>query len=477
MKLNFQMNMHKMAITLAFSMSFVVLNAQNKAVVYVTAKEQKLQLQQQSELTLSPLEQPQEWVPTIILDSKKQFQSIIGFGGALTDASAETIYKLPTDKQEEIINAYFSDNGIGYTLCRTHIHSCDFSSESYAYTEVPGDVKLKHFSIKHDLKYRIPLIKRALAASSNKLQLFASPWSPPAWMKTNNNMLLGGQIKPEYKQAWADYYVRFLEEYQKQGITFWGLTIQNEPHSVQTWESCVYTAEEERDFLKNYLGPTIKSSRFSNTNIICWDHNRGLMYQRAKVMYEDPEAAKYLWGTGFHWYTGNHFENVGMVHDAFPDKHLLFTEGCHYPFDSTKVKDWKWGELYAESMIHDLNNWTEGWVDWNIVLDENGGPNHVGNFCYSPIIANTKTGELTYMNSYYYLGHFSKFIRPEAKRIACTSNDDRLIATAFMNTDGSVPVVVLNQNDEAIDFQVWINNKICTYKAPAHSILTLILLN
>lgn len=443
---------------------------------FTTAKEGNLRFAQANNFLIGEFNQPDEHFPTLMLDAKKRFQLVEGFGGALTDASAETFYKLPEKIQEEILTAYFDkEKGIGYSLGRTHIHSCDFSSESYAYSEVSGDTNLVHFSIEHDLKFKIPFIKDAIAKTNGEFKLLASPWSPPAWMKTNNNMLQGGKLKAEYYQSWANYYVKFFEEYQKNNISFWGLTVQNEPLAVQTWESCIYTAEEERDFVKNFLGPTLEKSNFSDKKIIIWDHNRGLMYQRAKVALDDPDAAKYIWGTGFHWYTGDHFENVKLVSEAFPDKKTIFTEGCVFPFDYQKLNEWQWGERYGESIINDLNNSASGWIDWNILLDETGGPNHVANYCYAPIIGNTKTGELVYMNSYYYLGHFSKFIRPGAQRIICSSNYDDLLATAFINPDNTIALVAMNQTDREIEFKIWLEGKGTLTKLPAHAICTIII--
>ncbi len=443
---------------------------------FITVKDSGYKLTKLTNLKFEEFKQPDENYPTLMLDAQKTFQTIEGFGGALTDAAAETFYKLPKDKQDEILTAYFDpEMGIGYTLCRTHINSCDFSNESYAYSEVEGDTKLQHFSIDHDRKFRVPFIRAAIEKSNNNLKLFASPWSPPAWMKTNNNMLRGGKLKPEYYSTWAKYYVRFIQEYQKENIPIWGFTVQNEPMAVQSWESCIYTAEEERDFVKNHLGPTLENANFKDIKIIIWNHNRGIMYQRAKVVYDDPEASKYVWGIGFNWYTGDHFENVKLVQEAFPDKKVLFTEGCILPFDRDKLKDWQWGEKYGESIIHDLNNSAVGWVDWNILLNETGGPNHVANYCYAPVIGDTKTGEVIYMNSYYYLGHFSKFIKPGAKRIICSSNNDDLLATAALNTDGSVSLVVMNQTGNNMNYKVWIENRGITTQSPAHSISTLVI--
>jgi len=441
---------------------------------YLTAPADSLRLTRMPDLSFEELAQPNEHMPTIMVDPDRKFQTIVGIGGALTDASAETFYKLPEDIQQEILSAYFSvDEGIGYSLVRTHINSCDFSSSSYAYA-AEGDKELKTFSVEPDKKFRIPFIKAAIEKSGNKLQFLASPWSPPAWMKNNNNMLKGGKLKPEYYQSWANYYVKFMEAYKQEGINFWGLTVQNEPMAVQTWESCIYTAEEERDFVKNFLGPTLKKSAFRDAKLIVWDHNRGIMYQRAKVVYDDPDAAKYVWGTGFHWYTGDHFDNVKLHAEAFPNKAMLFTEGCVYPFNYDSLFEWHWGETYGRSMIHDFNNGAAGWIDWNILLDETGGPNHVNNFCYAPLIGDTRTGELFYMNSFFYLGHFSRFVRPGAKRITCSSNDDMLLSTAFLNQDGSIVTVVQNESGQSKEINLWIDGKIVKATSPAHSIQTLV---
>lgn len=469
----------KLSITLIFTV-FCILStygqASLKAKWYLTAKDTEDRLAQKEELVFESLPQPDENFATIMVDPDKKFQVIEGFGGALTDASAETFYKLPENKRKEILEAYFTrDKGIGYSLCRTHINSCDFSSESYAYDEVPGDTMLKHFSIDHDKKYRIPFIKAALKTAGKDIKLFASPWSPPAWMKTNNHMLQGGKLKPEYLNAWARYFVRFIKEYEKAGIPVWGLTVQNEPMSVQTWESCIFTGDDERLFVKNHLGPELVRSGMSDKKLMIWDHNRGIMYQRAKAVYDDPEAAKYVWGMGFHWYVGDHFDNVRLVHDSYPDKALIFTEGTPASFNANRLPDWRWGETYAKSIIMDINNWAAGWVDWNILLDEQGGPNHVGNFCIAPVIGNTQTGELIYMNSYYYIGHFSKFVVPGARRIVSSSNNDRLLSTAFVNPDGTIVVVVMNQTDRDIEFKTWMNGMAAQTKSPAHSIITLVI--
>jgi glucosylceramidase len=451
-----------------------------KILVYTTADKTDYRISLTDSLQFSHMGQPVETQVCVFVDPTQKFQKLIGIGGALTDASAETFYKIPEASQQELLKAYYDTvNGIGYTFGRTNINSCDFSSDSYTYVD-DNDASLKSFNVAHDEKYKIPFIKAVEKATNNKLTLFVSPWSPPAWMKDNNDMLHGGKLKDEFKQSWANYYVKFINTYQAKGIPVWGLSVQNEPMAKQTWESCNYSAEDERDFIKKYLGPTLAKDGLSNKKLICWDHNRDLIYQRVSTIMEDPNAAKYVWGIGYHWYetwTGSamEFDNVARVHETFPSKNLLFTEGCAERYDAKKINDWNWGERYGTSMVHDFNNGTVAWTDWNVLLDENGGPNHVGNFCFAPIHADTKTGKLTYMNSYYYIGHFSKFIRPGAQRIISSSNRDKLQTTAFINTNGKIAVVVLNTSDEKISYHLWINGDAAETTSLPHSIATLII--
>ncbi|MFD1873680.1 glycoside hydrolase family 30 protein [Hymenobacter bucti] len=454
--------------------------AGKKAQVFTTAQGTSQRLAAGAALSFQPAPQPAETQVCVFIDPSHSFQTLLGIGGALTDASAETFAKLPKAQQQEFLQAYYSPTqGIGYSLARTHIGSCDFSSASYTYVK-EGDKSLKSFSIKHDEKYRIPFIKQATAAAGGKLTMFVSPWTPPAFMKTNHDLLHGGKLLPEFRQPWADHYVKFIEAYEKQGIPIWGLTVQNEEMATQKWESCLYTAEEERDFIKEYLGPTLQKGGMGDKKLIAWDHNRDLLYQRASTVLDDPAAAKYIWGIGYHWYetwttSGPLFDNERRVHETYPNTNLIFTEGCVENFKFDQVNDWKLGERYGNSMINDLNAGTVGWTDWNVLLDETGGPNHVGNYCFAPIIADTRTGKLIYTNAYYYIGHFSKFIRPGAKRVAATTNRDWLQATSFVNTDGKVAVVVMNSGDKPQEFQLWVKGQAAATTSPAHSIATYVI--
>jgi glucosylceramidase len=449
--------------------------------VFTTASEggQRLALGA-APLSFGPAAQPPETEVSIFVDPAQRHQVLLGIGGAITDASAEVFAKLPATQQQELLTRYYdADKGIGYTWARTTIHSSDFSSASYTYVR-EGDAKLASFDIAHDLKYRIPLIKRATAAAGGKLTLFASPWSPPAFMKSNGSMLKGGTLLPAFRQPWADYYVKFVQAYEKAGVPVWGLSIQNEPMATQTWESSIWSAEAERDFLRDYLGPTLARAGLGDRKVIVWDHNRDLVTHRAATIFGDPKAAAYAWGLGFHWYetwTGGDpmFSNIAAVAAAYPDKPVLLTEASIEKFTAERYQYWPNGERYGRSMINDFNSGAVAWTDWNILLDEHGGPNHVGNYCFAPIHADLARGELVVTPPYWYIGHFSKFIRPGARRIGAASSRSALLTTAFRNVDGSIATVVMNPGDKAVDYNLFVGTGAETKTSiPAHAIQTLV---
>jgi glucosylceramidase len=438
----------------------------------LTAKDTNARLAEQPVTPIGKLADSS--IVTIFIDPAKQFQTILGFGGAFTEAAAVTWRKMSPTNQQAIINAYFdSAGGHGYTLCRTHLNSCDFSTSNYAYDEVAGDTGLKHFSIARDEQALLPMIKAALATSQTPFKLFATPWSPPAWMKTNGEMNHGGKLKPEYRQAWADYFVRYIQEYKMQGVNIWGLTMQNEPEANSPWDNCLYSPTEERDFIRDYLGPTLKRAGLQNIKVMAWDHNRDDMDEYADVMYSDPVASRYIWGTAYHWYSDGAFQNMGIHHDAWPEKPLLGTEACQD--GGPHIGDWSMGERYGSAIVSDLNRWSVGWVDWNLVLDEQGGPNHANNFCSAPIIADTKNDKLLFQSSYYYMGHFARYIRPGAKRILCSSSQNNLEATAGVNPDGLVAVVVLNRTGQPVKFNLKSLKTATPVTLPAHAIATYLL--
>jgi len=453
-------------------------HADFKAIVYTTALNTHLRLTKTGVVKLKESAKLDGTENLISVNPGIKFQSILGIGGALTDASAEVFANLPSTRQRQLLTAYYNPVvGIGYTLARTNMNSCDFSSGSYTYVK-PLDSLLTSFDISHDKKYRIPLIKRAIDAANGQLAIFISPWSPPAWMKDNNDMLHGGKLLPQYRHSWAIYFTKFIRDYQANKIPIWGLTIQNEPMSSQTWESCIFTASEERDFVRDYLGSELVKEGLGDKKIIVYDHNRDFMYSFSNTILEDTVAAKYIWGTGYHWYESwsdgvMRFGEEKKLQGKYPNNKLLFTEGCIGNFNIKNILDWSNGEHYGYSMINDFNNGTVGWTDWNILLDEHGGPNHVGNFCFAPVHADSKTGILTFTPSYYYIGHFSKFIRPGANRIAIDDNQKKLLSTAFLNTEGEIVIVVMNSSADSLTYKLMIANHSARISSLPHSISTI----
>jgi glucosylceramidase len=363
-------------------------------------------------------------------------------------------------------------------VLRTTIHSSDFSSGSYTYVK-DGDRTLASFSIEHDMKYRVPLLRQALAAGQAKgtqMRVFASPWSAPAWMKSNKSMVGGGTLLPEYRDTWAQYIVRFVKAYEKAGIPLWGLSIQNEPMAKQTWESMIYTAEDETRFLGDHLGPALKAAGLQDKKVIVWDHNRDLLPQRAAHILADKKARPYIWGVGYHWYEtwakGEPMHrNLAAVHEAYPDVPFLLTESSIEKFDPAQMQSWANGERYGSEILADLNAGSSGWVDWNMLLDSRGGPNHVGNYCFALLHA-SDDGQLIFTPSYAYMGHFTRYIKPKARRVSAATSRSTLDATAFRNPDGSLAVVVMNKTDKPQHYRLIVDGAEVAVDIPAHAIQT-----
>jgi glucosylceramidase len=415
--------------------------------------------------------------PVIAVNTGVEHQEFMGFGGAFTEAAAYTLSEAPEAVREEALKAYFSkDEGLGYVLGRVHINSCDFALENYTYV-ADGDKNLDTFDLSREERWVIPMVKDAMRIAGQEIQLLASPWSPPGFMKDTKEMNYGGKLLPEYYQPWANYYVKFIDAMKARGVGIWAVSIQNEPLATQTWDSCIYTAEEERDFIKYNLGPTLKAAH-PETEIIIWDHNRDVLVERGAVVLADEEAAKYVWGTGNHWYVSEAFENLSALHNLFPDKHLIFTEGCVELTTTSEnavfngyLGSWSNCERYGRNIIGDFNNWSRGWIDWNLVLNEEGGPNHVYNYCEAPIMYDRKAKKLIYNNSYYYIGHFSKYLEVGAKRLALSVTKEDVHAVAFRNPNGDIVVVAQNEGWIA-EMALVVDGQGLNINLPDHSITT-----
>jgi glucosylceramidase len=389
---------------------------------------------------------------TLNLDLNKTYQDVLGFGGAFTEAAAYTLSKMSSANRNLVLEHYFNPtHGLGYNLGRMAMNSCDFALENYTYVK-DFDETLESFDIAREFKWVIPMIKDAEKIRGDKIKLLISPWSPPAWMKDSNEMNNGGKLLKKYYGLWADYFIKFLDALEEASLSVFALTIQNEPAATQVWDSCVYTAEEEKTFIKEALGPKLKASKHKDKWIIIWDHNRDVVVERAKGVLEDKEANQYVWGTGIHWYVSEAFENLSIVHDLFPDKGILFTEGCIE--GGVRLNVFESGERYMRNMIGDFSNYCEGYIDWNLTLNEIGGPNHVGNYCDAPIICDTKTDTVYINKSFDAIGHFSKYVKVGAKRIDSTLAINELNHVAFKNPDGSIVIVLQNPTEKDQSFNI-----------------------
>lgn len=438
------------------------------------------------------------WVATsLTLKTDEVHQTFQGFGGALTESSGYVLSQLPAPIRQQAIEAYYNpQTGNGYRFARIHMNSCDFSLDNWACLP-EKDESLNSFSMERTDKYITPLaeeVQKTARAAVSDVQFLVSPWSPPAWMKDNNDMNHGGHLLPQYKELWAKYFVTFIQKLAERGIKISFLTIQNEPAAVQTWDSCEYSATEEAVFACHYLGPALEKAGLGHIKIYIWDHNRDLALQRLEESLAVPGSEKYIAGLAFHWYSGDQYENLKTISKKYPQIDLMFTEGCIE--GGPRNGAWFTGERYAHNIINDLKSGTTKWIDWNIVLDMQGGPNHVGNYCDAPILADEKNGTLHFQSSYYYIGHFSRFIQPGAVRLSSDFFSYMTPATvsghltneaetlAFRNPDGSIVLIVTNCTEAELVFELKVegkpvasneNNEPLYLKIPARAIQTWIL--
>lgn len=252
-----------------------------------------------------------------------EFNEFLGFGGALTGSSCYNLSTCNEQISDQLLDEYFLESNMNYNFCRLSIASSDFSLNSYSYS---NKTDLSDFSISEDMKYVVPIIK--MAQKRNKsLKFLASPWSPPAFMKNNKSLLNGGTLLPDFKKLYAIYLVKFIEAYQKENINIDYMTIQNEPNAVQTWESCIYNPKQEMDLLVNYIYPELKKHNI-NTKLLIWDHNKDKILDRVLNSFKFDGSFEKVSGIAFHWYTGDHFENIELLRKMFPNKLLIHTEGC-----------------------------------------------------------------------------------------------------------------------------------------------------
>lgn len=407
----------------------------------------------------------------INLHPSVEYQTIGGMGGAFSESSASLWAQSSPATQNEVIKAYFDrENGIGYNFGRLSIGSCDFSIDDYSYVQ-ENDYTLETFDVSHDKECIFPMVKEAMKYS--QIKLMASPWSPPKYMKDNAS-LIGGKLKKDCYSLWAKYVKKYVEACRVEGLNLWGLTLQNEPRHHQMWESCQYTPAEEAE----YLGVLGKELEGENVKLFCYDHCRERVFERAEYVFNHPNA-NYCDGIAHHWYSGTHFGELKALYKAYPNKLSIASEGCCAVGNGQNYKDLELGfaERYAEDICGCFANGVNYYCDWNLVLDENNGPSHnrEGRDCTADSPMHIVNDKVEYKLSYYYIGHFSKFIMPEAKVIASSSYDSSIDAVAFKNPDGKMVAVLLNRTDDDKTCILRIGDNIADVDLGAHSIITAVI--
>lgn len=400
---------------------------------------------------------------TVSIDARERFQQIFGFGGAFTDSAGEQFVAVSEQVQNQILNSYFGENGLEYNVGRVPMASCDFSTHEYSYDDVNDDFDLTHFGLaEEDLKLKIPFIQKAIEKTKGKLQLFASPWSAPGWMKVTGRMRGGGAMRNDERvyKAYANYFVKFFEAYSSHKISFWGLTIQNEPSTgadmTWRWQTMNYTAETMRDFLKHFLGPQLKANSLTESlKVMVLDDGRGLLPGWADTIFNDTDASKYADGVAVHWY-GNLYSPavlLDITQRHHPDKFIFGTEACagYFGHHGPILGDWFRAESYADDIIVDLNHHVTGWTDWNLCLDETGGPNWAYNVVDSPIIVNRTAQEFYKQPMFYSMGHFSKFFPRGSTRVLTTVDGNLAVsATSVVVDGGQRATVILSKSSDTL---------------------------
>jgi glucosylceramidase len=440
----------------------------------------------------------------ININPEKKFQMITGFGGSFTEASAHLLTKISKTNREKILNAYFSENGANYSLTRTTIASCDFSLKNYTYAKVENDLALEHFTIEDDKADIIPMILDAKAISKEGFNIIASPWSCPPWMKDNKSYV-GGKLLPEFNDTFALYFSKYLEAYKKEGIDIWGVTVINEPHgNGNNWESTLFSPEEMTLFVQNHLGPKLERDGWEDIKVLGYDQNRAGLQEWVDAMYKDEKTSKYFAGTAIHWYESTYEvfpEALQYAHNKAPNKYLIQTEACvdsevpHWQDNAwywkKEATDWGWDwasekekylhpkyapvNRYANDIIGCLNNRVDGWIDWNMVLDRQGGPNWFKNWCVAPVIVDDKNDEVYFTPLYYVMAHVSNFMRPNAVIIGCSINNNDLVATAVQNPDGSIAVAIFNPTESKQTIDIKLNNKNALISIDSKALQTIII--
>lgn len=401
-------------------------------------------------------------------------QTILGFGGAFTEAAAYNYAQMSASDKEKFLEAYFGKTGTHYQVGRIPMGSCDFALSPYSES---AKEDLSDFNIERDKKYIIPMVKDALRKAGDDMFLFASPWSPPAFMKEDGQLNGGGALKPEFYQTYADYFVKFILAYRAEGIRFSAVTVQNEARGKQTWESCCYSATQEAVFATNFLRPTLDRNGLADIKILIWDHNRERILERAKESFAVPGAKDAIWGLGYHWYSGNHYDAIRLFRQYYPGKEIISTEFCHELTHAMvgNFNDDKRNIDYAREYIQSLRFGSAGLCDWNLMLDPIGGPSHWRTKkdpegCGAAFYYDAENKKLIEDGIYRSIYTIVSPIDRGDKVVVSTSVDQDLPLVAVKKADGSILLFALNTADQERTFNVRMGEKGGTIVLPANSL-------
>lgn len=400
----------------------------------------------------------------IKINTDEEFQSMLGVGAALTHASAWVFQNnLNPQQRDSLFKVLFTPDGIGIDYTRLCVGASDFSFDFFSYSETE-DFTLSNFSIEEDYKAVIPMLKEILAINP-ELQIMATPWSPPAWMKTNGSMV-GGKLREDCYDVYADYLLKYIEAYKAEGITIHTMTVQNEPEFGTAAYPCMdMTAEEQKIFIRDHFGPKLHASGF-DTKIVLFDHNCDNPNYPISIM-DDENAKKYVDGSGFHLYKGE-ISALCKVHQAHPDRNIYFTEqsGGGWAPDFDQNVRWYVGEL----MVGAMNCWSKNILLWNLALDENNGPKNLGcQDCYGVVEIN-KDGDIKKHGEYYALAHYGKYVQAGAKRLGVTSESVKV--TTFKNPDGTVVLMGVYYGRENKQVRIETNQKSFDYSFSPGEVFT-----
>jgi glucosylceramidase len=410
--------------------------------------------------------------PVINIDDKHRYQSMVGFGFALTGGSAQHIINMDTESRSKLLQEVFGikKNNIGVSYLRLSIGSSDLNDHVFSYDDLPDgetDINMNKFDLGPDKKNIIPVMKEILAINPS-IKILGSPWSPPKWMKRNDDTR-GGRLKPEYYAAYAKYFVKYIQQMKAEGIIIDAITVQNEPLHPGNNPSLLLTAPEEKDFVKNNLGPAFKAAGIT-TKILIYDHNADRPDYPITIL-DDPEAAKYIDGSAFHLYGGK-IEALNDVHNAHPDKNIYFTEQMVVQFRDTDRMIIS--EPVSRIIIGATRNWCRNVLEWNLAAGPDFKPYTDRGGCSMCQGAVTINGnEYTKNIAYYSMAHISKFVRPGSVRIE--SNDiESLANVAFKTPDGKKILIVANEKNASQTFTISYNGKNASATLEGKSVATFV---